>query len=350
MSPAQAEDAATTAGNVPSTGEPLRLIQAGLGGWGRDWAREVLPRVPDVACVARVDPVGQDYARLTDAVRDTHAEAVLITAPAEAHIPLAVEALREGLHVLVEKPFAYSVAEARQAVELAEERGRTLMVSQNYRFYPAARAAADLVREQKLGRLSTVRLDFRRPPHGGPKNRHHRLAHPLLFDMAIHHFDLMRMVVGQEPVEVYVKPIDPAWSRFDHIASAVAVITFSAGTVVAYRGSWESSGQQTTWSGEWHVECENGEIFWTSRGGGAGNPSSDLVELRPLGEDARPAALPDLPAIGRAGALLEFVRCIRTGEQPETSGRRNLGSLALSEAAHRSAVSGRPEPVRVPPA
>jgi predicted dehydrogenase len=42
------------------------------------------------------------------------------------------------------------------------------------------------------------------------------------------------------------------------------------------------------------------------------------------------------------------VRAIRTGDEPETSGRRNLGSLALAEAAARSTETGKPEPVNVP--
>lgn len=52
-----------------------------------------------------------------------------------------------------------------------------------------------------------------------------------------------------------------------------------------------------------------------------------------------------LEYVGRAGALAAFAEAVATGVEPETSGRRNLASLALAEAAARSAESGRPEPV-----
>src|SRR5829696_2456746 len=130
----------------------LRIIQAGMGGWGRDWARNVLARDDMVALVACVDadpavlalarqqlalPAERTFADLAAALADVEAEAVLITASLPGHVPLAVEALRAGKHVLLEKPFAPSVAEARQVVDLAAAQERVLMISQNYRFFPA---------------------------------------------------------------------------------------------------------------------------------------------------------------------------------------------------------------------
>ena len=270
-----------------------------------------------------------------------------------------------GRHVLVEKPFAPTVADARTVVDCAERHGRLVMVSQNYRFFPAARTAARLVAEQYVGPVGLVRVDFRKwsnqPPPGG--GRHHQLVHPLLYDMAIHHFDLMRLVLGREPVQVFAHPTDPPWSAFASSASAALTITFDGGAVVTYRGSWVSPGVPTTWSGDWHVECEKGEIFWTGRNGGdAGSTEGEVVTVRHLpgsraggtrtaGEDGAeveqldPVKLAGVRYVGRAGALAEFARAIESGVEPESSGRANLASLAVSEAAVRSIESGRVEPV-----
>jgi predicted dehydrogenase len=348
----------------------LRLIHVGLGGWGGDWARNVVPRVPTVDRVAIVDAdesnlatarkklqLGTDrcFTDLRSAFDHVEADAVLITASVAAHFPLAVQALRAGKHVLVEKPFAPTVAEARQVVDVADEAGRTVMVSQNYRFFPAARAAADLVAQEYVGPLGLVRVDFRKWANSAPvgAHRHYQLVHPLLYDMSIHHFDLMRLVTGQEPVKVFAQVSDPPWSNFNDPAAATLTITFDGGTVVSYRGSWVSSGEPTTWSGDWHLECEKGEIYWTGRNGPAGSTDADVLTVRHLpgatpaagavgGDQVEvldPVALAGVEYAGRAGALAEFARAIAAGEEPESSGRRNLGSLAISEAAARSVVS-----------
>ena len=333
----------------------LRIIQVGMGGWGRDWAKRVLQPDAEVALVGCVDadpitlalarnqldlPPASCFESLTGALQAVDAEAVLITANLPAHVPLAVEALRAGRHVLLEKPFAPSVDEARDLVELAARNSLVLMVSQNYRFYPAVQAVRDLVCSGSLGQVGAVSVDFRRYANGAARegHRHYTLHQPLLADMAIHHFDLMRAVLGQEPVEVACRAWNPPWSNFEEPAAAFATITFDGGAVVSYRGSWVSPGPQTAWAGEWRVECAGGEIAWTSRDNlGA---SVDRVAVRAPGKRARRVELPVLPQIDRAGSLRAFTRAVATGNEPVSSGRDNLGSIALVHAAIEAATTG----------
>ena len=56
--------------------------------------------------------------------------------------------------------------------------------------------------------------------------------------MAIHHFDLLRMITGHEAVSVFAKVGDPSFSKYDEEASAVITIEMEDGLVVSYRGSW----------------------------------------------------------------------------------------------------------------
>ncbi len=262
----------------------LRIVHVGVGGWGPDWAANALPRVGEVEPVAWVDadaatldaararlglPAGGCFPSLAAALAAIEAEAVLVTTPVRAHVPVALEALAAGKHVLVEKPFAPSLAEARRAVEAAEAAGRVLMVSQNYRFFPAPRAVAALVREGEFGPVGAVNVDFRRNVGGRTGSpRHHALEHPLLVDMAIHHFDLMRMLLGREARWVACHTWNPPWSPFAGDAAGAATIAFEGGAMVSWRGNWVSPGPRTAWAGEWRVECAGGEIAWTTRGGG----------------------------------------------------------------------------------
>jgi predicted dehydrogenase len=331
-----------------------------MGGWGQDWRQNVLSQGADVDVVASVDadadmlalacqrldlPKDRCFDSLQAALDAADADAVLITASLPAHVPVALAALAAGKHVLLEKPFAPSLAEARQVVAAAEERGRILMLSQNYRFFPAPRVVAGLVREGTLGAVGAVSIDFRRYANDAPRegHRHYMLVHPLLMDMAIHHFDLLRMVLGQEPREVDCRAYNPPWSNFRDPAAAAATITFGDGLIVSYRGSWVSPGPVTPWAGEWRIECELGEITWTSRE--SRDTLAERVAVRKLGKAARRVKLPELAAIGRAGALAAFARAIESGERPESSGRDNLGSVAFMHAMIESAASGLPVPV-----
>lgn len=340
----------------------LRFVHVGIGGWGLDWEKNAIPRASEVERVALVDshaatlaaakkaldaPDSQFFPSLEAALAAVEADAVLVTVPLVAHVPVALAALAAGKHVLVEKPFAPSPAEAREVVETAAARGLTLMVSQNYRFFPAPRVVADLVQKGELGKVGTVHVDFRK--HVTAKNgsaRHFALENPLLADMAIHHFDLMRMVLGQEPVSMLCHTWNPPSSPFNDDPAGLAAIDFAGGAVATWRGSWVSPGPDTTWGGEWRMECENGEIVWTSRGDG-GDVKQDRVTVIPAGGKPRELTMPALRRHGRAGALAAFAEAIERGVEPETSGRDNLTSLALVEGAIASAATGAAVPITV---
>jgi predicted dehydrogenase len=282
-------------------------------------------------------PRDRCFRSLAEALAAVDCDAVLVTALLPAHVPLALEALAAGKHVLLEKPFAPTLADAQRVVDAATARGKTLMISQNYRFYPAARTVAALVREGTLGPVGAVSVDFRRYANSlTPESyRHYALYEPLLLDMAIHHFDLMRMLLGKEPRQVKCHSWNPPWSRFSGPAAATGTIAFDGGALVSYRGSWVSPGPKTCWNGEWRLECARGEIFWTGRDGHG--IRGDRVTVRTIGEPARRMKLPELPEIDQAGSLKAFAQAIHSGQEPETSGRANIGSLALSFAMIESA-------------
>ena len=349
-------------------GGRVKLLQAGLGGWGRDWARSVLPEVPEVEPVGWIDvserslqlaqeqanvPLNRCFAALPDALAACDAgrpDALLVTTDLPHHADAVREALKAGLHVLVEKPFAPTVAEARGLVELAERCGRVLMVSQNYRFHAVVREVAALVRSAKLGRVDEVEIDFRRSsePVDGVRRRHHLEEQPLLVDMSIHHFDLLRLVLSTEAERVYCRTWRPGWCAFSGPPAGAAIIEFEGGAIVSYRGSWISRGQATPWSGDWRLQCERGEILWSGRGDRGARQERLLVRRRPRGGadpstvseqlyELAPLRYPD-----RAGALHEFADAILCDRSPETSGEDNLKSLELMEAAVASSVAGTP--------
>jgi predicted dehydrogenase len=335
----------------------MRLLVVGMGGCGRAWVTNALPQVPRVELAGCVDtdpraleratrdcgvPAEVCFTELDPALDATRPDAVLVATTLPGHVPVARRSLETGRHVLVEKPFAPTVAEGQELVDQAAAEGLTLMVSQNYRFFPAAQAAAEQVLRGELGELHEVDIDFRHfsalGTDGVPKG-HHLLEQPLLEDMSIHHFDLLRMVIGAEPLQVWCRAWNPDWSWFAGPPVGLATIVFENGVEVSYRGSWLSHGPLTPWAGEWRMTFAEGEVTWTSRSL-LDDDSADRVEIRSRGGEATPVRLVKGRPVDRAGSLIEFEDAIVRGHEPESSGRENLRSLALMHAAIGSAAQG----------
>ncbi|HEX9691540.1 MAG TPA: Gfo/Idh/MocA family oxidoreductase [Gemmatimonadales bacterium] len=140
----------------------LRVAVVGAGGWGRNHVRTLsgLPGVDLVAvCDVRQDrcealrvqfpAVGVITSELGPAL--DAAEAVVIATPAASHADIALAAIDRGLPVLVEKPFALSVAEAARIGERAAASGVPVLVGHLLVFHPALQYLRDMVQGGGLG-------------------------------------------------------------------------------------------------------------------------------------------------------------------------------------------------------
>jgi predicted dehydrogenase len=332
----------------------INVIQVGTGRWGGNWAHEILPTVRSIEVSAYVDSnpaalealraktgVAQErcFASLEGALDAVPCDIVLGTLRTEAHFAVIQQALEAGRHAIVEKPFAATLHEAAALVRLAQQKQRLLMVSQNYRFYRAPRRVAAMLKAGTIGSVDQVAIDFRR--HGPSMGyAYYDFPDPLVADMAIHHFDLMRMVLGCEPVRVSCRTWNPVGSPFQHHPSGVVTAEFANGAVVTYRGSWMSAGPDTPWSGEWVMNGTKGELNWACRGdAGQDRSKVDWLRHRTLRGAAAEVPLDDLPYYDRAGTIAALAESVRTGTVPKhfPTGADNIFSLALVKACTLSA-------------
>jgi predicted dehydrogenase len=113
---------------------------------------QVQTRLPAVTVVASA----------REAATHPDVDLVVIATPNETHAPLAEAALRAGKHVVVDKPFTVTLAEARALCTLARERGRLLSVFHNRRWDSDFLALRALLAEGALGRVTHVESRFDR--------------------------------------------------------------------------------------------------------------------------------------------------------------------------------------------
>ncbi len=323
----------------------MRLIQVGVGGFGHGWL-QIVRKGPSVNLVAVADledealaaareetglTDGQCFADYREAFRQVEADAVLCVTPPAVHHRVALAAFEQGLHCLTEKPLSDTMERASRMVEAADRADRALMVSQNYRFRSWVRTIRYLLESEEFGAPDSALVRFAKAPRFARSFRL-KMEHPLVRDMSIHHFDLMRAVSGREPVSVYAETWRPAWSWFEHDPCAVALFDFEDGFRFVYHGSWVTRRPETTWAGEWAVECPRAAV----------ELRDDRVHIVPAEhpEQDTEVELQKMPCEGQEFALGEFTQAIEEGREPETSGRDNLKSLAMVFATTESARRG----------
>jgi len=155
--------------------ERLRVGLIGYGYAGKTFHAPLIAAVPalELAAVASSDAakVRADWPGV--AVQATPAELiarddldlVVIATPNDTHHPLARDALRAGRNVVVDKPFTVALADARELVALARERGRLLSVFHNRRWDGDFLTLERLLADGALGRVveMTSRIDRWRP-------------------------------------------------------------------------------------------------------------------------------------------------------------------------------------------
>ena len=327
-----------------------RAVVVGAGGISRAWFPPLIDETVDVTAVVdlnvkaaeeRIATYGLD-AEASDDLKTTLKRCqpdfvVDLTVP-KAHCKVTCEALAAGCHVIGEKPMANSMAEARKMVRAAEKADRLYMVSQSRRWNPMHETARRQLTKQRFGTLSSATCDFFLGAHFGGFRA--EMDSPLILDMSIHHFDLMRFITGTDPVAVYAHEWNPPGSWYEGDVAASCIFEMTDGVTFSYRGSWCAEGRQTSWNGDWRFQGERGSMVYAQDE----LPVVEVVAARtgfhrgckPL--KVRPASVKHLRM---HGALREMLAYLRRGTVPQTECHDNIKSLAMVFAAIESSRKGR---------
>jgi predicted dehydrogenase len=277
------------------------------------------------------------FTDLDEALATVNPDVVFDCTLPEIHKQVMLKAASAGCHILGEKPMAVSVSEAQEMIKAAKANNITHAVIQNRRYMNEIVAFRDFLKSGRLGKLTTLNADFYLGCHfGGFRDV---MEHVLLLDMAIHSFDQARFISGCDPVSVYCHEWNPQGSWYEHAASAICIFEMSDGVVFTYRGSWCAEGLKTSWQCDWRAICTGGTAKWNGEqemraekvaGGEGFMREMASLEIHPV----------ELKYKNHSGNIREFLDCLKNGTAPQTVGTDNIKSLAMVEAAVKSAETG----------
>ncbi len=320
----------------------MRVVQVGMGGMGDAWLKTVQASTEvdyagfvevDVSMAQRqAEAYGLDrssiFSSLEQALAAVKADGLINVTPPQFHKEISIAALRAGVPVLSEKPLANSMEAARDILRASDETGVLHMVAQNYRYHAVCQTVFHALHDRDLGSIAAVQVEFFRGPNFGGFRE--VMDYPLILDMSIHHFDLLRFFLQSDPVAVFGKSWNPPWSWFKGDVSASLTIAFPNNVAVSYNGSWCSLGRQTSWNADWRFECERGVL----------RMQNDQVTIERVGQNDEPMPMLDPPLVAQAYLLHEFYQAIKLGKAPVTTCQDNIKSLGIVFDSIRSFETG----------
>jgi predicted dehydrogenase len=309
----------------------FKIIHVGAGAFGRHWM-STLAAHSIVEIVAVVDPSTEalntikellpdpsipTFTSLDEALTKIKADAAFIITPPETHQPLASLAFQYGLHVLTEKPLAPTDEACLKMIEDAKQAGKTLMVSQNYRYQPVFATLKAQLDQGVIGAVGQVSIQFFKGPHfGGFRDE---MPFPLIIDMAIHHFDLIRYLFDDDMKSLIAESWNPSWSWYKGEASTSIHFCSKKQIHIHYLGSWCSTGAETSWNANWIIEGDKGVL----------EVNDDQIFLSLTNEQRQSIPLEPLQREGLEANLYEFVESIQENRLPKTHGEDNYQSIRM---------------------
>jgi UDP-N-acetyl-2-amino-2-deoxyglucuronate dehydrogenase len=306
------------------------------------------PRAAEAGC-----PFFADYRTL---LAETHPDVVVICTPHPLHAPIAVECLRTGAHVLVEKPIAVAVAEADAMLAAASASSRLLAVSFQHRFDPAVEAMRRFIAAGELGalvRVECVEPWFRPDVYyrsAGWRSTWRGEGGGVLLNQAIHTLDVLCYLLGTpESVLGWIKVAGHAVECED---TAQAMLEYPGGALGTLHVNTVEAGspRHIQLVGDRALLDLTGDDLTITRFAPALSAARREIAEK-FGEPASSSeriALPPSPAFGEGHALVhrDFFEAIVNGGGPRCDGASGRMSLELANAITLSSCTQRA--VRLP--
>ena len=239
-------------------------------------------------------------------------DAASVAVPTDLHHAVAMQLIRRGVHLLVEKPIAATTAEAEEMVAAAQQRGRVLQVGHVERFNPVMRFLEEHLSAPRF--IEVIRLASYPPPREAAAPRGTEVS--VVLDLMIHDLDILLHLVRSPIREVHAIGV-PVLSSTEDIANARLI--FESGcvaNVTASRVSQEKMRKIRVFQADTYVSLDYI------------NQTGQLLRKTPTGIGVEPVPIErEEPLVAE---LKSFVQCVAERDVPVVSGQHASDALRLA--------------------
>lgn len=322
----------------------IKVGVIGAGAMGRNHAR-VYYEIPDVELVGVADIFagnanqtaqrygGKSYTDYRQMLDEQRPQAVSVAVPTGDHLEVALEIAQRGIHLLIEKPIAFNVTEARQIIQVCADCGVVLTVGHVERFNPAVIELKQRLLQGELGCIFQV--DARRQSPFPARVR----DVGVVIDLAVHDLDLMRYVTDAEYTRVFAETQRQIHSTHEDLLTAL--FRMSNGAVGTLSVNWLTPTKVremrvTGERGMFHVDYITQDLYFYENGTTAGEWDA-LRQLRGMSEGRMIRHVVNKREPLRA-ELEAFLRAVRGGPVTVT-GEDGLKAVMLAQAVIQSSMT-----------
>lgn len=192
--------------------------------------------------------IGRLYGSYDELLRDPDIDAIYNPLPNHLHHSFTLKALREGKHVLCEKPLACCAREAAEMAETADRKGLLLMESWSYRFHPRTLLIKQMIKDGAIGKHSLIRtafcfhLDEKLFSSRDIFRLNPEMGGGALLDVGCYGVSLARWLLDVHPLEVQAQSVYHPTGVDIH---TVGSIRFPGDVLTTFEASFVTALQQT---------------------------------------------------------------------------------------------------------
>lgn len=283
---------------------------------------------------ARFYPRARVYASGEELLREADVDVVDIVTHPDQRIPLVAQAIRAGKHVLSQKPFVTDLADGRRLVAAARRKGVKLAVNQNGRWAPHVSYARQAIAAGLLGDVVSVDMAIHWDHNWVAGTPFEDMHHLLLFDFAIHWFDMLHCYCGRRQANsVHASVYRTRSQQAKSPLSGHAIVEYpDVQASIVLRGDTRCGSHDRT-----VIVGTQGTLISCGP-----NINEQTVTLYTDQGMATPRLQGHWFPDGFDGAMSELLCAIEEDREPYHSAQDNLRSLALCLAAVQSADTGTP--------
>lgn len=263
------------------------------------------------------------------------------------HARIGMDVIAAGSHVIIEKPIALSLQDARMLIEAADQKSVCLCACHQNRFNKSIRKIRSAVEEGRFGRMlhGTAHIRWNRGPsyyEQAPWRGTWAQDGGALMNQCIHNIDLLRWMMGDEVTEVMAYTDNLAHDYIQAEDLGMALVRFANGSYGIIEGTtnvYPHNLEETL-----YLFGERGTVK-------AGGKSVNIIEEWDFADGRGDPAIikqqfseqpQNVYGFGHTPLYADVIDAIRTGRAPYVDGRAGMRALEMVLAIYKSAAEHRP--------